>query len=270
METTEETKKEVSQEVDQDPPEETVGDIMQKASGEGLKFWVILGSVIVYVAGVVYAEVHGLNMLSKGVAPDFLVWAYVGMLALGFTALLLPLALKVWTIEARHRIGGFLFYAVDIALLGVNAFTDYGTNTGAQLATWAQIYMNYIMPATPVIAAMGWSVLWMLDPDVKDKVNRLTLRAAMKEKMSRRVAEAAKGQNVAARVNAAAEREVERALTELFGTPVTGYMMNADELPQSRGLLQSFFGMLSSRLQHAISQLTPSQSERPSSEEPKK
>ena len=272
MEATDETKPTEEEEVKNvnEPPEETVGDIMQKMSGEGLKWWVILGSVLVYIAGVVYAEVHGLNMLSKGVAPDFLIWAYVGMIALGVTALLLPLALKVWTIEAKHRIGGFLFYAVDLALLGVNAFTDYGNNTGAQLASWAQIYMDYIMPATPVIAAMGWSILWMLDPDVKEKVQRLTLRAAMKEKMSRRVAEAAKGQNVTQAVNAAAEREVERALTELFGAPVTAYTMNADELPKRGGLWQSFFAYLSSQARRALSSVMDGQSQpQDSPEDPK-
>src|SRR5688572_17082090 len=87
-----------------DPPTETVGDIMQKMSAEGLKWIVIVGSIAVYIAMVVYAEVHGLNMMTKGVSPDFLIWAYMGMVAIGLTALLLPLALKVWTIEARHRI----------------------------------------------------------------------------------------------------------------------------------------------------------------------
>lgn len=257
-----------------EPPEETVGDIMDKSKGEGLKWLVIVGSVIVYAAGVVYAEVHGINMLAKGVAPDFLVWAYVGMIALGITALLLPLALKVWTIEAKHRIAGFLFYAVDLALLGVNTFTDYGNNTGAQLVTWAQIYMDYIMPATPVIAALGWSMLWMLDPDVRDKINRLTLRAAMKQKMAQRVAEAAKGATVTARVNAAAEREVERALTELFGAPVTGYVMNAADMPQRRGLLQSFFDFLYSFRQpepsgNTLTQSQPSDSSKEPQDTPK-
>jgi hypothetical protein len=244
-----------------DPTEETVGDIMQKMSSDGLKWIVIVGSIAVYVAMVVYAEVHGLNMMTKGVSPDFLIWAYVGMVALGMTALLLPLALKVWTIEARHRITAMLFYAVDLALLGVNAFTDYGSATGAQLASWAQLYMTYLMPATPVIAGMGWSILWMLDPDVKDKINRLTLRAAMKQKMAHRVAEAAKGATVTARVNAAAEREVDRALTELFGAPVTSYMMDAQDVPQRRGLLQSFFDFLSSTMPRARSEDTPSQSQ---------
>src|SRR5690349_18777988 len=97
METNDEIKQQESQqEVQQiapsDQPEETVGDIMNKASGEGLKFWVIAVSVIVYLSGIVYAEVHGLSMLQKGVAPDMRIWATLGMIAAGITAVALPLA----------------------------------------------------------------------------------------------------------------------------------------------------------------------------------
>ncbi len=241
--------------------EETVGDMMKKASSESLKFWMIVISGLIYLTGIVYAEVHGLTMLQKGVAPDLRLWATLGMVAAGATAVIMPVTLKVWTIEAKQRIFAYFFYALDFAFLIFNAFTDFNSQTGQQLAPWAQSYVTYILPASPVIITLLWAIVWELDPSVKEKVLLLSLRAAMKQKMAQKVAEAAKGNNVTAVVNAAAEREVERALTELFGAPVTGYTLNANELPQRRTLLQSFFGMLSSQLQHAISQLTPSQSE---------
>ena len=249
-----------------DPPEETVGDMMKKAGGEGIKFWMIVVSAIVYLAGIAYAEVHGLTMLQKGVVPDMRIWAQLGMIAAGISAVILPITLKVWTIEARQRLFAYFFYALDFSFLAVNAFTDFNTNTGQQLAPWAQSYVTYILPASPIIVAALWAIVWELDPSVKEKVLLLSLRAAMKQKMAQRVAEAAKGQNVSSVVNAAAEREVERALTELFGTPVTGYVMNGDDLPQRRSLLQSFFGMLSSSLQRIISMGMPSQSDNQPSE----
>src|SRR5829696_8554413 len=109
--------------VSQDPPEETVGDIMQKMSGEGLKWLVIVVSAIIYLAGIVYAEVHGLSMLQKGVEPDMRIWAGMGMVAAGLSAILFPIALQVWAIEARHRLVTILFYAADFAFLAFNAFT---------------------------------------------------------------------------------------------------------------------------------------------------
>jgi hypothetical protein len=251
-----------------EPIEETVGDIMKKSSGEGIKFWVIVLSILVYITGIVYAEVHALNMLSQGVAADMRIWATAGMVAAGLSAIGLPLALKVWTIDSKQRIAAYIFYLLDFAFLCFNAFVDFDRNTGQQLAPWALTYATYILPASPIIIAALWALVWELDPSVREKVLALSLRVAMKEKVARQVAQAAKGQNVNAVVSAAAQREVDRALTELFGAPVTGYTMNAADLPTtaSRGLMSSFFGMLSSQLRRAISTLTPSQSERPDSQ----
>jgi hypothetical protein len=241
-------------------PEETVGDIMQKASGEGLKWLVIVVSAFVYLAGIVYAEVHGLTMLQKGVAPDMRFWAGMGMVAAGISAVLFPIALKTWTIEAKHRLTATLFYVADFAFLAFNAFTDFNTNSGQQLAPWAQTYVTYILPASPVIVAAMWAILWELDPGVRQKILQLTLRAAMKEKMARKVADAAKGENVTAVVNAAAAQEVDRAMWELFGVrPAAGYYVK-DSQVQRDSLAARFFGYLSKRVQSALSLGTPSQS----------
>ena len=247
--------------ISQDPPEETIGDIMNKASGEGLKFWVIAVSVVVYLAGIVYAEVHGLSMLQKGVAPDMRIWATLGMIAAGITAVALPLALKVWTIEAKQRIAAYAFYLLDFGFLVFNAFTDFNTNAGQQLAPWAQSYVSYVLPSSPVIVAAGWALIWELDPSVRQKILQLTLRASMKEKMARKVADAAKGAKVTETVNAAAEREVERALTELFGAPVrpvAGYVMGETK---GGGWLTSFFDFWSKLGRHTSSPDTVSQSQ---------
>jgi hypothetical protein len=261
-EITEEIKETEVQQVNQDPPEETVGDIMQKDSSAGIKWLVIVVSALVYIAGLVYAEVHGVTMLQKGVAPDMRLWATMGMIAAGVSAVLFPIALQAWAIEAKHRLATILFYVLDFGFLAFNAFTDFDVNSGQQLAGWAQTYISYILPASPVIVAAMWAILWELDPSVKEKVQRLTLRMAMKEKMTRKVAEAAKGQNVTSVVNAAAQREVDRALTELFGTPVTGYVIQTKDLPQRKGLLQSFFDFLYSFRQPAPSEDTPTPSQR--------
>jgi hypothetical protein len=267
--TTEETEVKQEAPTPSDPPEETVGDLMKKASGEGLKFWVIVVSALVYLAGIVYAEVHGLTMLSKGVAPDMLIWARLGMIAAGITAVTLPVALKVWTIESKQRLFAYFFYVLDFAFLIFNAFTDFNTQQGQTLTGWAQSYVSYVLPASPVIVAALWALVWELDPSVKEKVLLLSLRAAMKQKMAQRVAEAAKGHNVTNVVNAAAEREVERALTELFGAPVTAYKIDTTAPMQPHGgLLNSFFGLLLKRVQQALSLDTPSQSDSQPSDQP--
>lgn len=252
-----------------DPPEETVGDIMHKSAERGLLFVVLVGFALAYVAGVVYAEVHGLSMLQNGVKPEMRIWATMGMVAAGLCALLFPIALKVWTIEARHRITALIFYALDFAFLTFNAITDFSTNTGQTLAPWAVTYTQYILPASPIFIAGMITILWSLDPNTRDKVQRLTLRMAMKEKMMHKVAEAAKGASVNEAVNAAAAREVDRALYELFGArPADGYYV-MDNAPR-RTALQSFFDGLSSLARRVLSENTRTQSQPPdSSNEPK-
>lgn len=230
-----------------EPPEETVGDLMQKAGSEGIKFWVIIVSALVYLAGIVYAEVHGLTMLQNGVAPDMRVWATLGMIAAGISAILFPIALKVWLIEAKQRLAAYGFYALDFAFLAFNAFVDFNTQQGQQLAPWAEGYVTYVLPASPIVVALMWAILWELDPSVRQKILQLSLRAAMKEKLARKVADAAKGANVTKVVNAAAAQEVDRALFELFGAkPADGYYVVDPSQAPRRGLLQSFFGWLSS------------------------
>ena len=209
----------------QNDPGQTAGDFMSTGWSKSVKSITIFVSILIYLAGIVYAEVHGLNMLTKGVNPDFIMWAYIGMLALGLSAIALPLALHFWTFASMQRIFTFGFYALDLALLILNAFLDYGVNTGEQTTSWGGLYLTYIMPATPVICAIGWSVIWLLDPSTKSHVLRQTLRTAILEAKANQVASAAGTTQVSEQVKHAAQGEVEAALTELFGRPVTTMRM---------------------------------------------
>ena len=92
------------------------------------------------------------------------------------TAIALPLALHFWTFEPLHRYGAYLFYLVDAVILFANTIVDFGVNTHQQLAWWQQFYMTTIMPATPVIAGAGWSVLFLLDPSARSQIMRHQLR----------------------------------------------------------------------------------------------
>lgn len=196
---------------------QSVGDIMQDAKLEVWKRLVMLAGVLVYIAGVVYAEVHGWTLLSNGVSPDMQIWAGLGMVALGITALALPLALHAWTFDATHRMAAIAFYVVDIALLGLNSFVDFSVNEGQVLAGWAQMYFQYILPATPVIAAVGWGLLFLLDPAQKMLQIQQELKAAMQASLAQQIVEAAKSSAVAAEVNEAARKAVSKVSKDLFG-----------------------------------------------------
>ena len=202
-------------------PVETVGDIMSEAHREAIKKIVIVLSVLVYLGGIIYAEVHGLNVLTKGVPKDMRIWAQLGMIAAGITAVALPLAHLAWTFEHLQRFAALAFYALDFAFLTLNAFTDFNVNTGQTLAPWAVSYMTYVLPASPLIVAACWALIWELDPSVKAHVLRQTLRASIQEAKANQITKAAKAESVTKAVQAAADAEVEQALTDLFGRKVT-------------------------------------------------
>jgi hypothetical protein len=250
-------------------PEPGVGDLMKAGTRKAIAGLVVLLLILAYLGGLAYAEVHGLNMLRAGVAPDLLMWSYIGMVSLGVLAIALPLALHYWAFDPTHRLATFICYAVDLALLGINSFTDYGTNTGAQLTQWAQIYKDYIMPSTPVIAAVMATVLLLLDPRVKALVMRQALRAAMMQQQANLIMKEANNQQVNATIRAAAAQEIESTLTELFGRPVTsvqGYAMEA----KPRGLVSSFFGRLFERSMQALTSAMLGQSQPSDSQDEQK
>lgn len=201
-------------------PVETVGDIMSEASREAVKKGVLFFSVLVYLGGIVYAEVHGLTILTKGIAPDMKIWAVLGMIAAGITAVILPLAHLTWTFEHLQRYVAMGFYVLDFAFLALNAFVDFNVNAGQTLAPWAVSYMTYILPSSPLIVAAGWALIWELDPSVKAHVLRQTLRASIQKAKANQVTQAAKHADVTKAVSNAAAAEVDQALSDLFGRKV--------------------------------------------------
>src|SRR5688572_8374782 len=201
-------------------PVETVGDIMSEATRATIKKIVLFASAAVYVAAIVYAEVHGLTQLQNGVKPDMRFWATMGMIAAGISAVMFPLALKAWCFDSMHRLMCIIFYLLDFSFLAFNAFTDFNVQTGQQLAPWAQSYVSHVLPSSPLIVGAMWAILWELDPSTRAHVLRQTLKASIMEAKAKQVANAARRQAVAQQVEAAADREVEVALAELFGKPV--------------------------------------------------
>jgi hypothetical protein len=264
------TEQEAQQAAPMEAPEPGVGDLMKEGTRKAIAALVVLLLIVAYLGGLAYAEVHGLNMLRAGVAPDLLMWAYIGMVSLGVLAIALPLSLHYWAFDPTHRLATFICYGLDLALLGVNSFTDFNTNEGQQLVQWAQFYKDYIVPATPVIAMLMATVLLLLDPRVKALVMRQALRAAMMQQQANLIMKEANNQQVNATIRAAAAQEVESTLTELFGRPVTsvkGYTMDGSQ-PARRSLLSSFFGRLYERGMQALTSAMLGQSQPSASEDP--
>jgi hypothetical protein len=191
-----------------------IGQRLQEGKRDAIKAMVYLLAILVYTVGVIYAEVHGYSLLVNGIDPDLLVWAIVGIFALGITALGLPLGLHFAFHEHKQRLVAFLFYAIDLVLLFANAVMDNQIHQGQELASWGKIYITYVVPANPVIVALGWSILLLLDPSQKMHQAIEEVKASAAMELFDQIVEETKSEDVAADVQQAARimaRDIVRA-----------------------------------------------------------
>lgn len=197
----------------------SVGNFMQSGRDQAIKSLVTLLGIVVYVAGVVYAEVHGYAMLSKGVNPDMLVWATLGIVALGLTALTLPLGLHYSFHAPLQKIAAYMFYMLDLALLIMNAVVDFNIESGggAGLPAWAAMYIVWVVPATPIIAALGWSLLWTLDPSSAQRGLIEAMRVGTEQALAARIMEQAKSVDIEESVDRAAAQLARDVIQQTLG-----------------------------------------------------
>lgn len=195
----------------------TVGSEMNEGRSKAIKGFLLFASVIVYLAGIMYAEVHGFSLLSKGINPDLMMWAIIGIFALGITAIALPAGLHFWFHAPQQKIFAYGFYMVDLTLLFFNAVADNAWIRGSDMPFWLSLYMVYIVPATPVICALGWSILWILDPSSKERSMIESLRASTRETLARKIAAAANDASVTDQVERAAQAMAASVIAQTLG-----------------------------------------------------
>ena len=181
-----------------------IGDILTKGRDEAVKRLAIGAGILVYVGMLAYSGVHNYSVMTRGLDGSMVVWAMLGVVALEVSAAALPLALHWWAYAPLHRYAAFAFYAVDIALIILNVVLDYAITAGETLPDWIKIYQFYGAPVVPIVAGLGWSVLFLLDPAQKERATNETLKAATREALSVRIAEQAKSTDISAAVESAA------------------------------------------------------------------
>lgn len=199
---------------------ENVGNILSNAHQSAIRKTIIAVGMIVYIAMIAYSFTHNYNLMVKGVPTEMLIWAVVGVSALELTALALPAALHWWTHSPLQRLAAFGFYALDLALIFFNVVLSFALTSGAFVPEWMNLYLTFIMPASPIIAGAGWSALFLLDPSQREKSMIETLRASTRDALANQIAEAAKSQDVNELVEAAGKRMAFDIVQESLGIPV--------------------------------------------------
>lgn len=195
----------------------TVSSAMQENSRRALKGLAVLLSLIVYLAGLVYAGVRSYSLFARTVDAELLPLAVLGIIALEVSALALPLAVHFWTAPGAQRLAALGFYLLDLVMIVANAVLDAAHHSGAVLPGFMLAYAVYAMPALPVVCMVGWAVLWALDPSSREHDLVVSVRAATQEALMTQIQKAAESVDIGQMVESAAEESAFALVGETLG-----------------------------------------------------
>lgn len=159
----------------------SVGQIASDMKVKAFKTLAGFCGILVYLAMIGYTLAHNFTLMTVGIPQDMFLWAVLGVAALEITAIALPIALHYWTHEPLQRIVALLFYILDLAIVFINVVLDFAITAGEAIPSWGQSWLFYIVPSVPIIAGVGWSALFMLDPSQKKLHRREQVREAISE-----------------------------------------------------------------------------------------
>ncbi len=160
---------------------------MKENGRRALRGLAIFLSVVVYLAGLIYAGVRSYSLFAQTVDSGLLPLAVLGIVALEISALALPLAVHYWTAPGAQRLAALGFYLLDLTLIVANAILDAAHHSGTILPGFMAAYGAYAVPALPVAGMVGWALLWTLDPSSREALMTQIQKAAESVDISRMV-----------------------------------------------------------------------------------
>lgn len=197
-----------------------LGTMMKNAQAAGLRWLAGLLTVIVYLGGIVFAEVHNWTLLAKTMDSNLIVLAGVGVVAMGLMAIALPLLIHYNTEPGPHRLTALGLYGLDLAIMAINTVIDANMHTGAPLTDALKAWMYWVVPVVPLIMVFGVGVLWLLSPDQRERDTWASIQAATARTLQQKVMAKASGEEVDERIDAAADVLLHRVLGEALDDAV--------------------------------------------------
>lgn len=177
---------------------------------QGMKTLSLALAAATYAGAVLYGDIMFLQVMSD-VFPSGILGALAmgGALMTAVSALTLPLALHFWLAPGLQFIAGVIFWAFDVAILALNSILAYAVAAGGpidpNLALWADF-----APASPLVAVIGWGLIFLLDPSHKLRHAQAELESDLIDIHAEQLRQAARSEDVykmltAGAVNNAAE-----------------------------------------------------------------
>lgn len=197
----------------------TVSNFMKAHTREAMKVLAIAASVLVYVAGLVYAGVRSFDLFARTLPPDMLPLAALGIVAAEVTALALPVAIHYWTVPGMQRIVALGFYMVDMVFIVCNSILDAAYNSGAIVPEFMTAYGVWVVPALPVVCMVGWALVWALDPSSREHDMEMQVQAATHSAVMEQIINETAAQDVSEEVRAAAAERARAIVRRTLGAP---------------------------------------------------
>jgi hypothetical protein len=195
----------------------TVSTAMKENSRRALRGLAVTLSLIIYLAGLVYAGVRSYSLFAATVDPGLLPLAVLGIVALELTAIGLPLAIHFWTAPGAQRLAALGFYLIDLALIVGNSVLDAAHHSGTLLPGFLAAYGVYAVPALPVVCMVGWALLWALDPSSREHDMIASVRTATHEALMAQIQKAAESVDISQAVENAAGEAARALVGETLG-----------------------------------------------------
>lgn len=170
---------------------------MESRNTTALKSLALFAAALVYAGAVVYGDVMFIAVMQDAFPPGILGGlAIVGAITTAASALILPVALHFWFAPGTQFVAGILFWLLDIAVLALNSMLAFAVATGSgMLAMWGGF-----APATPLLAVLGWGVIFLLDPSHKLRHAQLELESDLIDIHTEQLRQAAKDVGVSATI----------------------------------------------------------------------
>lgn len=129
---------------------------------------------LVFGLAVVFADVMYLQLVWSVVHGVLALLALGGAFALGASVIMLPLKLKNGDIaDGDQRTVAITVLVVEFALMILNTIVAFAESAGDVTDQFLSIYATYVAPATPILVAAGFLLIWLFDPvDLAERAKR--------------------------------------------------------------------------------------------------
>ena len=119
----------------------------------------------VFALAVLFADVMYLQLVWSVVDGLLAILALGGAFALGASVLMLPLKLKNGDIDGgNQRTIAITVLMFEFGLMILNTVVAFAEAAGDMTDQFLTIYATYVAPATPILVAAGFLLIWLFDP----------------------------------------------------------------------------------------------------------